>query len=221
MFAFADFNHACAAAAFAPVVFPIAEAGVFFGSAYAAVVDLVHVFPAGNAEAAGNHRKTVFVGVQGGALETHIEAHGAAAAAFGIHFHAFSAFEPVVDIVIGVDKRNTVFFGKGDVFVFADFVFFFRVDIGVVEIDGEVDAAGEHGFHHFAGTGGAAGVQQHFFLAVRRNQLGAVDGGNFGGVFIHDVASVFFRQALFYLKCYFIRIYIMPVLFSSPARLAN
>jgi hypothetical protein len=33
------------------------------------------------------------------------------------------------------------------------------MDIGVVKINGVVDTAGKHGFHHFAGTWGAAGMQ--------------------------------------------------------------
>ena len=38
-----------------------------------------------------------------------------------------------------------MFLRKGDVFVFADFVFFLRVDIGVVKINGEVDARSNAG----------------------------------------------------------------------------
>ena len=67
--------------------------------------------------------------------------------------------------------------GKADVFVFADFVFFERVDIGIVEVDGVVDAAGEHGFHHFAAARGAAGMQQDFFYGRR---AGRGRGGRWG-----------------------------------------
>lgn len=56
------------------------------------------------------------------------------------------------------------------------------MDVGVVEVDGVVDAAGKHGFHHFAGTWGAAGMQQDFFMAARRNEDGAVNIGNDGSV---------------------------------------
>ena len=50
VFAFADFDHARAAAAFAPVEIPIHDVVVGRGGAVAAVVDLRHVFPAGNAQ---------------------------------------------------------------------------------------------------------------------------------------------------------------------------
>ena len=46
MLALADFNHACAAAAFAPVEIPINQVIVRLCSAMAAAVDLFHVFPA-------------------------------------------------------------------------------------------------------------------------------------------------------------------------------
>ena len=127
----------------------------------------------------------MFVGIQGGALETHVETHGAADAALGLVFHAFGALEPVVHVVIGVDKGHAVFFGKGDVFVFAQLVFFERVDVGIVEINGVVDAAGEQRFHYFAAARGAARMQQHFFVAAGRNQHGAVNRGNFG--FVHNL----------------------------------
>lgn len=46
MLALADFYHARAASAFAPVEIPINQVIVRFGSAMAAAVDLFHVFPA-------------------------------------------------------------------------------------------------------------------------------------------------------------------------------
>ena len=185
MFAFADFNHARAAAAFAPVEVPVHNARIVRGGAVSAIVDLRHIFPARNAQRAADDFEAVFVRVQSGALETHIEAHGAADAAFGFVFHAFGALEPVVHVVIGVDKGHAVFFGKGDVFVFAQLVFFERVDVGIVEINGVVDAAGKHGFHHFTAARGAARMQQHFFVAAGRNQHGTVNRGNFG--FVHNL----------------------------------
>ena len=175
--ALADFNHARTAAAFAPVEVPIHQAGVFFSSTAAAIINLVHVFPAGNAEAAGEHGKAVFVGILGSFFKAHVETHGAAFAALRFPFHAFGARKPVVGVVVAVDEGDVVFFGKGDVFVFAQLVFAPRVDVGVVEEDGVVDFGGEQRFHHFAGTGGAAGMEQDFFVAVRRDEFGALERG--------------------------------------------
>lgn len=147
------------------------------------MVDLLHVFPAADAERAGDDGKAVFMGIERSALEAHIKTHGAAFAAFGFPFHAFGAGKPVVGVVVAVNERDVVFFGEGNVFVLADFVFAARVDIGVVEEDGVVDFRGKQGFHDFAGAGGAAGMEQDFVVSVGRNEFGALEGG-FG---IHGV----------------------------------
>ena len=51
-------------------------------------------------------------GVFGGALEAHVEAHGAADAAFRLPFHALGPREPVVLVVIRIDERHGMLFGK-------------------------------------------------------------------------------------------------------------
>ena len=51
----------------------------------------------------------------------------------------------------------------------------------IIEKDGEVDAGMNQGFHHFAGTGRAAGMQQHLLLAIGGRQDGAVKIGGHGG----------------------------------------
>ena len=141
------------------------------------MVDLLHVFPAADAQRAGDDGKAVFMGVERGAFEAHVEAHGAALAAFGFPFHAFGAGEPVIGVIVAINERDVVFFGEGDVFVFAQFVFAAWMDIGVVEEDGVVDSRGKQGFHDFARTGGAAGMQQDFVMAVGRDEFGALEGG--------------------------------------------
>mgnify|MGYP001644981127 CR=1 FL=1 len=196
VFAFADFDHARAAAAFAPVEIPVNQIVIRLGGAVAAAVDLLHVFPAGNTQRAGEDGEAVFVGVLGGFFETHVETHGAADAAFGFEFHAFGFGEPffavVFVVVVFVDEGDAEFVGEAHVFFFAQHVFFERVDVGVVEVDGVVDAAGEHGFHHFAAARGAAGMQQDFFMAAGRDEDRAVDVGNDGGVGCVHVKLSFF-----------------------------
>ena len=169
MFAFADLDHALAAAAFAPVVSPVLHVGIGRGGTHAAVVDLLHVFPAADAQRAGDDGEAVFVGIERGAFKAHVKAHAASPSAFGIPFHAFGARKPVVGVVVAVDKGHVVLVCKGDVFVFAQQIFFARVDVGVVEEDGVVNAGGQQGFHHFAGTRRAAGVEQDFGVAVGRH----------------------------------------------------
>src|SRR5690606_38679600 len=127
-FALADLDHARRAAALAPVVGPVHQIGIARCRPLAAAVDLVHVLPARDAQRAGNGVEAVFVGVKGGALETHVEADGATGAALMLVFEARDALEPVVAVVVGVDELDAVLFGKTDVLVFADFVFAVGVD---------------------------------------------------------------------------------------------
>ena len=115
-------------------------------------------------------------------FKTHIKTHGAADTAFGFEFHAFGFGEPffavVFVVVVFVDEGNAEFIRKAHVFFFAQHIFFVRMDIGVVKINGVVDATGKQGFHYFSAARGAAGMQQDFFMAAGRNEDGAVDIGN-------------------------------------------
>src|SRR5690606_11894212 len=118
--ALADFDHAGGAAAFAPVIGPVDEFGIAGGGPLAAAVDLVHVLPARNAQRAGDGVETMFVSIQRGAFEAHVEADRAAFAALRFVFETPDALEPVVAIVVGVDEFDAVLFGESDVLVLAD-----------------------------------------------------------------------------------------------------
>jgi hypothetical protein len=61
-----------------------------------------------------------------------------------------SPLEPVVAIVIRIDKRNTELLRKPNVFAFAQFLFLERVNVRVIEEEGEVDTRRLRGFHYFA-----------------------------------------------------------------------
>ena len=67
------------------------------------------------------------------ALKTHIKTHGAALALLWLPLEAFDAAKPIVAVIIRVDKWNVELFGKTDIFIFADFVFFARMNIGIVK----------------------------------------------------------------------------------------
>ncbi len=155
----ADLEHPGGAAFFAPVVGPIGEAFVVGGGADTAIVYLVKVFPTGDAERTADEVKAIFVGVQRGPFEAHVEAHRTADAAFRFHFHAFCAGKPVVHIVVGIDEGDVVFFRKTDILVLPQIIFLLGMDIRVVKEDGEIDAGGNDGFHYFTGAGCAAGMQ--------------------------------------------------------------
>ena len=103
------------------------------------------------------------MGILGGFFKTHVEAHGAANAALGLKLHAFGFLKPffavVFVIVVFIDEGNAEFVGKTHIFFFAQQIFFERVDVGIVEIDGVVDAGSKQGFHHFAAARSAAGVE--------------------------------------------------------------
>ena len=115
-------------------------------------------------------------------FKTHIETHGAADAAFGFEFHPFGFGKPfftvVFVIVVFVDEGDAELFRKAHVFLFSEHILFVRMDIGIVKINGVVDAGGKHSLHHFAAARGAAGMQQNFFMPAGRDEYGAVNVGN-------------------------------------------
>ena len=108
------------------------------------------------------------MGIQRRALKAHVKTHGAADAFFRLIFHAFGALKPVVGVVVAVNKGNIMLFGKADIFLLADQILFDRMNIRIIEKDGEIDAGMNQSFHHFAGTGRAAGMQQQFIVAFRQ-----------------------------------------------------
>src|SRR5262249_42154849 len=106
--ALADLDHAGGAAALAPVVGPIGQPVIFGGGACPAAIDLVHVLPARDAQGRGDDRKAMLMGIKRGALEPHVEAHGAAGTALRLPFQALGPGHPVVGVVIGVDEGDVV-----------------------------------------------------------------------------------------------------------------
>ena len=141
-----------ATAIFAPVKSPVLHVGEAGGGALSAVINLVHIFPARDAECAGDEAEAVVVGVGGGAFKAHIKAGGAAGAAFRLVFQPARAVEPVVDIVVGVDEGDAAFLAESDIFLLADLVFGLRVDIGIVKEYGSGDIGGEQRVDDFAGA---------------------------------------------------------------------
>src|SRR5687767_1793503 len=143
LLALADLDHALGAALLAPVEVPVHEIGVARRGAAAAVVDLVHVLPARDAERAGHDGEAVLVGVERSALEAHVEAHGAAPALLRLVFHPLRAREPVVGVVVRIHERHAELLREADVLALAQLVFLLRVHVRVVEEDRVVDARGE------------------------------------------------------------------------------
>src|SRR5580658_3800024 len=103
----------------------------------------------------------MFMGIERGALETHVKAHRAADSALWLILHALGARKPVVGVVVRIHEGDAALLRKSDVLVLAQLVFLLWMDIRIVEEDRKIDAALEHRFHDLARTGGAAGVQQH------------------------------------------------------------
>mmetsp|Transcript_12864 Transcript_12864/g.30211 ORF Transcript_12864/g.30211 Transcript_12864/m.30211 type:complete len:220 (-) Transcript_12864:931-1590(-) len=175
--ALADLDHARRAATLAPVVFPVHHTWVLGRRTHAAVVDLLHVLPTRYTQRTGDHRKAMLMRIQRRALEAHVEAHGAAHAALGLVLHPPGPLEPVVPIVVGIDEGHAELLGEADVLVLAQLVFLERMDVGVVEEDGVVDARGQHGLHDLARARRAAGMQQHLVMAAGQRKRFAFDGG--------------------------------------------
>ena len=85
-----------------------------------ATVNLLHVFPAGNAKATGEHRETVLMCIFSRFFKTHIKTHGTTNAALRLPFHPLSTIKPFLTIIVGINKRNTKFLRKTNIFFFAN-----------------------------------------------------------------------------------------------------
>src|SRR5690606_30597223 len=117
--ALADLDHALGSAALAPVVCPIEHAGITGRGTFPAVVDLLHVLPAGNSQGTRDGVVAVLVRIQGRALEPHVEADSTTQAAFRLVLQALHPLEPVVAIIIRIDELDTVRLRIADVLVLA------------------------------------------------------------------------------------------------------
>ena len=104
----------------------------------------------------------MLVGIKSCALKAHIKALCATLAAFGFVFKSLYSVKPVVDIVVSINHANAVFFGKPDIFIFTNFVFFNWMNIRIVKKYIVLNACSKHRFHDFARAGRTARVQQHF-----------------------------------------------------------
>ena len=173
-----NLDHAVGAALLAPVVIPIAEPLITRCCAAAAIIDLLHILPARNSKTGGEKRKTVFMGIKRRALETHVKTLRAALAALRLPLQSLDAREPIVAIVIGIDERNIHLFGEADILDLAQIIFFARMDVGIVEIDGERQTGNLHGLHHLARARRAAGMQQHTVGAGRDGKMHACGHGS-------------------------------------------
>ena len=194
LFPLADLNHARGSALFTPVIVPVHHTRIARRRTLAAVIYLLHVLPAGDPQRAADDAESIFCRIERRTLETHIEAHGAADAALGFPFHAFRALKPVIGVVIGINKRHAVLFRKANILLLTNEVFLLRMDIGVIEENGVLNARRLDSLHHFTGAGGAAGVQQQFVSAVWQGELRADKWGCRHGV-LHYVYEIYGRVA--------------------------
>ncbi len=126
----------------------------------AGLVDLVEVFPTGGGEGGGEVGDVEGFGLEGGGEETDAEALQAAGSAFGFVFKTSDLLEPGLVVVVAIEPGDVEAVGVAFAFVFADFVFFAWVDVGVEVEDGGLDVVLEHPFDNGGGAGGAAGVEE-------------------------------------------------------------
>ena len=148
----------------------------------AGLVDLVEVFPTGGGEGGGEVGDVEGLGLEGGGEETDAEALQAACSAFGFVFETSDLLEPGLVVVVAIEPGDVEAVGVAFAFVFADFVFFAWVDVGVEVEDGGLDVVLEHPFDNGGGAGGATGVEEDLVEAFWDGD-GAVlfHVGGFGG----------------------------------------
>jgi len=75
----------------------------------------------------------------------------------------------IIGIVICINDRYPVLFGKTDILVFAQQILLLRMDVRVVEKNGILNTGRLNGLHHLTRTRSAARMQQQ--LAFPRREL--------------------------------------------------
>lgn len=85
-----------------------------------------------------------------------------------------------------------MFFRKTNILFLTDELLLLRVDIGVIEEDGVINARGLNGLHYLAGAGRAAGVQQQFVSAVWQGKLRTNEGGCAHGIqqYVNEIYGI-------------------------------
>lgn len=108
----------------------------------------------------------MFRGIAGGLRQAQGEAAQAAGASFGFVLQARHLGFPVGVVVVGIDEIEVFRCYEADGLVFARFVFFLRVDVGVAVEHSRAQSVGQHAFDDGRRAGSAARVEQYAGVAV-------------------------------------------------------
>src|ERR1700722_13439699 len=114
---------------------------------YAAIIDLIEVLPAGNAQRAADHGESVFMGKQRRTLESHFKTHRTADASLRFMLHSFGTGKPVVGVIIPIDERDIMFLRKTNILLLSELILFKGMDVRVVKIDGVIDPGKDQRLH--------------------------------------------------------------------------
>lgn len=128
--------------------------------------DLVEALPARGCEGGGEVGDAECMCLKGGGCEADAETLEATGTSFGFVFKTLNLLKPCFVIVVTVNPRDAKAVCMALAFVFADVVFFLRIDVGIEIEDGGADAMLKHPLYDGGRAGGAAGVQQNLIETV-------------------------------------------------------
>src|ERR1700722_4774447 len=94
----------------------------------------------------------MLMGIKGSAFKTHVKTSTAAGPALRFEFQPLDPGKPIGCVVISINKRDAHFLGEPDILIFAYFIFFPGMDIGVIEKNCKIDARSRQRLHQFSGT---------------------------------------------------------------------
>lgn len=165
-----NLNHALNAAALAPIEIPINKTLMPSGSPMPARVDLLHIFPTGNAKARGKKQKPMLLGIKSGPLQPKIKTNRTTRPAFWFHLQPLHAGEPDIRIIIGIYKRNATSFRKTLVFVLASLILVARVNVGIVKKHTKRNAALAQSLNNVPRARRATGMKKKRRTPLRKGQ---------------------------------------------------
>ena len=126
----------------------------------ASLGNLFEALPTRGCEGGGEVGDAERVCLKGGGCEADAEALEATRTSFGFMFKSLNLLKPCFVIIVAINPRDAEAVCMALAFVFADVVFFLRIDVGIEIEDGGTDAMLKHPLYDGGRAGGAAGMQK-------------------------------------------------------------
>ena len=110
----------------------------------------------------------MFIGIERRPLKAHIKTDGTALTPFWLIFQPFDPLEPVVFIVVCINKGQLEFIAEALVFILTKLILLDWMDVGIVKKYCLIDTRCLYRQYDLTGTGRTTGVQKECFSLTGR-----------------------------------------------------